>query len=73
MSEGRAGNVSAFHISAMGFDDHFDGISCLGHQPKSKACFGEREAMGDHLAKRKALTSDQFNGSGDVKGASPVR
>ena len=28
--------------------------------------------MSDHLAKRKALNSSQFNGSADVQGASPV-
>jgi hypothetical protein len=61
-----------FHISPVGLDDHFDGIFCRSHQLKPKSCLGQRKPMSDHLAKRKALNSSQFNGSGDVQGASPV-
>ena len=60
------------HISPVGLDDHFDGIFCRSHQLKSKTCLGQRKPMGNHLAKRKALTSYPFNGSRDIKGASPV-
>ena len=66
-------NGSVFYVLPVELDDHFDRVSCLNHQLKPKACFGQRKTMGDHLTKWQALTSYQFNGSRDVQGTSAIR
>jgi len=50
----------------VGFNDHLDRFLGLGHEPETKPCFCQAEAVGNHLTRGQTVRPNPNNGTADI-------